>query len=485
MMPAMWRRFDSTWSSLAGLICVLAFSGAAASQPNILFCLGDDFAGPHAGCYGDKVVRTPNIDRLAREGARFNFAFSAAPSCTPSRAAMLTGQAPHRLEEGANLHGTLPKKFAVYPDLLEQAGYAVGFTRKGWGPGNFKAGGRERNPAGPQFKDFKTFLDGVPTNKPFCFWFGSHEPHRPYEKGAGARAGLKPAEVTVPPFWPDVPEVRNDILDYYTEVELFDRDVGDLLALLDARGQTASTLVVISGDNGWPFPRAKANVYDSGTRQPLVARWPASVKAGQVFDDFISLTDLAPTFLEAAGLKPLPEMTGRSLLGLITGAEPPGSRNTIFVERERHANVRAGDLGYPCRGVRTRDFLYIRNLAPERWPAGDPEKWKAVGPFGDVDGGPTKQFILDHRHEPGVTHLFRLAFGKRPTEELYDLSQDPHQMNNVAGRASYAAAQERLRATLDQWMSDTSDPRATDGKARFDEMPYYGADGTTPSSKPK
>lgn len=398
---------------------------------------------------------------------------------------MLTGQAPHRLEEGANLHGTLPKKFAVYPDLLEQAGYAVGFTRKGWGPGNFKAGGRERNPAGPQFKDFKTFLDGVPTNKPFCFWFGSHEPHRPYEKGAGARAGLKPAEVTVPPFWPDVPEVRNDILDYYTEVELFDRDVGDLLALLDARGQTASTLVVISGDNGWPFPRAKANVYDSGTRQPLVARWPASVKAGQVFDDFISLTDLAPTFLEAAGLKPLPEMTGRSLLGLITGAEPPGSRNTIFVERERHANVRAGDLGYPCRGVRTRDFLYIRNLAPERWPAGDPEKWKAVGPFGDVDGGPTKQFILDHRHEPGVTHLFRLAFGKRPTEELYDLSQDPHQMNNVAGRASYAAAQERLRATLDQWMSDTSDPRATDGKARFDEMPYYGADGTTPSSKPK
>jgi hypothetical protein len=147
--------------------------------------------------------------------------------------------------------------------------------------------------------------------------------------------------------------------------------------------------------------------------------------------------------------------------------------------------VRAGDLGYPCRAVRTRDFLYIRNFAPERWPAGDPEKWKAVGPFGDVDGGPTKQFILDHRHEPGVTHLFRLAFGKRPTEELYDLSQDPHQMNNVAGRASYAAAQERLRATLDQWMSDTSDPRASDGKARFDEMPYYGADGTTPSSKPK
>lgn len=325
----------------------------------------------------------------------------------------------------------------------------------------------------------------MPTNKPFCFWFGSHEPHRPYDKDAGIRAGLNPEGVVVPPIWPDVPAVRGDILDYYTEVEQFDRDVGELLKLVETRSQAANTLVVISGDNGWPFPRAKANLYDAGTRQPFVVRWPAKVQSGQVFDDFISLSDLAPTFLEAAGLESLPEMTGRSLLGLITGAEPPGSRNTIFVERERHANVRAGDLGYPCRAVRTREFLYIRNFAPERWPAGDPEKWKAVGPFGDVDGGPTKQFILDHRNEPGITEFFRLAFEKRPAEELYDLSQDPHQMNNVAGRASYAAAQERLRATLDRWMSDTSDPRAADGKARFDEMPYYGADGTAASSKLK
>jgi len=477
MIAAMRRKFSSVISLLAGLAC--AVSSEALPRPNILFCLGDDFAWPHAGCYGDKVVRTPNIDRLAREGARFNFAFSAAPSCTPSRAAMLTGQWPHRLAEGANLHGTLPKRFPVYPDLLEQAGYAVGFTRKGWGPGNFKVGGRERNPAGPQFVDFKSFLSTVPTNQPFCFWFGSHEPHRPYEKGAGMRAGLKPEEVVVPPFWPDTPEVRGDILDYYTEVEQFDRDVGELLKLVEARGQTAETLVVVTGDNGWPFPRAKANLYDAGTRQPLIVRWLARVKAGQGFDDFVSLADLAPTFLEAAGLKPLPEMTGRSFLGLVSGTERPGKRNTVFIERERHANVRAGHLGYPCRAIRTRDFLYIRNFAPERWPAGDPEKWKAVGPFGDVDNGPTKEFILDHRGEPVVRNSFRLAFEKRPAEELYDLRQDPSQMNNVAGQAGYVAGQERSRMTLDQWMKDTDDPRAGEGQARFDAMPYYGADGPT------
>lgn len=462
--------------ALAGLLLASWASGATFPSPNILFCLGDDSAWPHAGCYGDKVVRTPNIDRLAREGARFNFAFSAAPSCTPSRAAILTGQWPHRLEQGANLHGTLPKEFVVYPDLLEPAGYAVGFTRKGWGPGNFKVTGRERNPAGPHFADFKTFLESVPTNKPFCFWFGSLEPHRPYSAGAGTNAGLKQSEVKVPPFWPDTPEVRSDILDYYTEVEQFDRDVGELLELVAARGQTTETLVVVTGDNGWPFPRAKANLYDAGTRQPFVVRWPAKVKAGQVFDDFISLSDLAPTFLEAAGLKPLPEMTGRSILGLITGTEKPGSRDTVFVERERHANVRAGDLGYPSRAVRTRDFLYIRNFAPERWPAGDPEKWRAVGPFGDVDGGPTKQFILDHRSEPAVANYFRLAFEKRPAEELFDLSEDPYQTNNVSQLAEYSTAKARLRATLDHWMRDTGDPRAAGGQGRFDEMPYYGND---------
>jgi N-sulfoglucosamine sulfohydrolase len=457
---------------------------AADTRPNILYCLADDWSWPHAGVYGDRVIRTPTFDRVAREGIRFNYCFSAAPSCTPSRAAMLTGQYPHRLEEGSCLWGFLPKKFSVYPDLLEKAGYAVGCTRKGWGPGDFRAGGFTRNPAGPTFKDFAAFLKTVPDGKPFCFWFGSTDPHRPYEAGSGAGIGLKTNHVAVPPFWPDNAVSRNDVLDYYWKAERFDREVGELLDLLAKSGKLSNTLVIMTGDNGWPFPRCKANLYDGGTRQPLAVRWPAQVKAGQACDDFINLVDLAPTCLEAAGLKPLPEMTGRSFLGLLTGAEKPGSRNAVFPERERHANVRAGDAGYPVRAIRTREFLYLRNLRPDRWPAGDPQAYKdPKRAFGDCDDGPTKNYILDHRSEPEMQQFFQLCFGKRPAEELYDLSKDPHQINNVAGQAEYAAAQKQLRAQLDQWMRDTADPRAVKDDDHWDSYPYFGGAGGAKKAK--
>ncbi len=449
-------------------------SAARNDRPNILLCIADDWAFGHAGVYGDKVVQTPTFDRVARQGVLFTHAFSAAPSCTPSRAAILTGQAPHRLEEGGNLWGFLPKKFPVYPELLEAAGYVAGFTRKGWGPGDFKAGGRARNPAGASFKNFAEFLKTVPADRPFCFWFGSTDPHRPYEKGSGLKAGMNPKDVVAPPFWPDTPEVRSDILDYYFEVQRFDREVGEVLSQLESAGKAENTLVVITADNGWPFPRAKANLYDAGTRQALAVRWPARIKPGRTTDDFINLADLAPTFLEAAGLKPRPEMTGRSILGLATGAGKPGQRDKVFVERERHANVRRGDLSYPARAVRTREFLYIRNLRPDRWPAGDPEIYHSVGPFGDCDDSPTKRFILAHRNEKEYETYFRLCFDKRPAEELYDLRRDPHQLNNVAGQTSYAAAKQKLRETLERWMKDTGDPRATSDDDRWDKYPYFG-----------
>jgi N-sulfoglucosamine sulfohydrolase len=459
-------------------------AAAADTRPNILYCLADDWSWPHAGVYGDRVIRTPTFDRVAREGICFNYCFSTAPSCTPSRAAMLTGQYPHRLEEGSCLWGFLPHKFPVYPDVLEKAGYAVGSTRKGWGPGNFRAGGFTRNPAGPTYEDFATFLKAVPGGKPFCFWFGSHDPHRPYERGSGARSGLKTDHVVVPPFWPDNETSRSDVLDYYWKVERFDREVGDLLDTLEKAGRLENTIVIITGDNGWPFPRCKANLYDGGTRQPLAVRWPARIKAGQVCDDFINLMDLAPTCLEAAGLKPLPEMTGRSFLGLLTGAEKCGSRDTVFLERERHANVRAGDAGYPMRAIRTREFLYIRNLRSDRWPAGDPQAQKdPKRAFGDCDDGPTKNYILDHREEPGVRQLFELCFAKRPAEELYDLGKDPQEIHNVAGQAAYAAAQTQLRSRLDQWMKDTADPRAINDDDHWDSYPYFGGAGAGRAQK--
>ncbi len=451
---------------------------AADSRPNILFCLADDWSWPHAGVYGDRVVHTPTFDRVAREGIRFNYCFSACPSCTPSRAAMLTGQYPHRLEEGSCLWGFLPKKFPVYPELLERAGYAVGFTRKGWGPGDFRAGGFEQNPASRAFKDFETFLRQAPEGKPFCFWFGSTDPHRPYDRGSGAALGLKTDHVVVPPYWPDNEISRNDVLDYYYKVERFDREVGQLLEQLEGSGRLANTIVVMTGDNGWPFPRCKANLYDGGTRQPLAVRWPEKIKPGQVCDDFINLMDLAPTFLEAAGLKAPREMTGHSFFRLLTGSEPFGRRDVVFLERERHAYVRPEKMGYPSRAIRTREFLYIRNFRPERWPAGDPDpQTDPARPFGDCDDGPTKNYILEHREDPAVRRCFDLCFSKRPAEELYDLKHDPCQLNNVAAAPEYKRARQALRARLEKWMKQTADPRALKDDDHWDNYPYYGGGG--------
>lgn len=445
--------------------------------PNILFCIADDWSWPHAGIYGDSVVKTPNFDRVAREGALFTRAFCAAPSCTPSRAAILTGQAPHRLREGANLWGFLPDRFQVYPDLLEKAGYVVGLKGKGWGPGDARAGGRKRNPAGPSFKSFEEFLNTAPKGRPFCFWFGSSDPHRPYDLGAGRSVGLKIGDVVVPPYLPDTPEVRNDLLDYFFEIQRFDRDVGALLDLLEQRGDLDNTLVVVTSDNGMPFPRCKANVYDCGARMPLAMRWPARIKPGRVIDDFVGLADLAPTFLEAAGLKSSRQMTGLSLVPLLDGKKQ-SSRDKVFIERERHANVRQGDLGFPSRAIRTTDFLYVRNLRPDRWPAGDPEMWKAVGEFGDCDNGPSKDLILSSRDRHSAA--FSRAFEKRPEEELYDLRRDPHQIASVADGPAYASARKRLRRELDRWMKQSEDPRATGGGDEFDRYPYFGGGNRMP-----
>ena len=446
---------------------------AAARRPNIVVAIADDWSFPHASIYGDRTVRTPNFDRVAREGARFTHAFVASPSCTPSRAALLTGQAVHRLEEGGNLWGFLPKAHAAYPDLLEAAGYIVGFSGKGWGPGRFEPGGRARNPAGAQFKSFDAFLEQRPKDRPFSFWLGSSDPHRPYEPGSGATSGLQAASVEIPKFLPDTSGVRNDLLDYYFEVQRFDRDLGLLIAALERAGELDNTILIVTSDNGMPFPRAKANVYDAGARVPLAIRWPGVAPAGAVIDAFVSLPDLAPTLLESAGLPPLEGMTGRSLRPLLRG-ETQSGRDHVFIERERHANVRRGDLSYPVRAIRTKDYLYIRNFRPDRWPAGDPEQYVAVGPFGDIDGGPAKSLLLDRRTDPAIAPFFQLATAKRPAEELYDLRRDPHQVKNVAGARDHRTAQRRLREELDRWLRATGDPRAAADDDRWDRFPYYG-----------
>ena len=480
----------------------LAFSGCTTAsglfggetpkkQPNILFCLADDWSWPHASIAGDKVVKTPTFDRVAREGVLFENAFVSAPSCTPSRGAILTGQWHWRLEEGGNLWSTLPVKFDVYPDLLESAGYHVGYTRKGWGPGYNEPGGRTRNPAGPRYKNFQEFMKARPEGKPFCFWFGSTDPHRVYKWQSGFKSGMKLEDVEVPACFPDSEEVRMDICDYYWEVQRFDTEVGELLEMLEEMGELDNTLIVISGDNGMPFPRCKSNLYDLGTNVPLAVRWPSVVKGGRVVEDFISLADLAPTFLEAAGLKRAADMTARSFLGLLNSGESgriDRKRDHVLTGKERHVPCQeTGMGGYPMRAIRTHDFLYIRNFKPGRWPAGAAKGYsqpteivisRPLGThygYGDVDASPTKSYMLKYRNEPQVVGLFELAFGKRPAEELYDLRKDPDQLNNVADKPEYARVKSKLAAALMSELKATKDPRVLGKGDLFDNYPYYGS----------
>lgn len=461
------REFLAASASLALAQC----REDSSTRPNILFAISDDQSFAHTSAAGDPVVRTPTFDRIAAEGVRFAHAFCNSPSCTPSRGAILTGQECYRLEEGVNLWGSLPAKFQTYPDLLEAAGYHVGYTRKGWGPGSLEAGGRSRNPAGPRFDDFRSFHAASPEDAPFCFWFGSTDPHRGYEKGSGLASGLRLDDVTVPDFLPDVPEVRSDILDYYFEIQRFDRQLGEIVSFLEERDQLANTVVIVTSDNGMPFPRAKADLYDFGSRVPLAVRWPERVPSGRVVSDFVSLVDVAPTILEAAGLRPLPEMTGRSFLDVLAsgnqGRVDP-ARDQVVLARERHTPWRAGRVGYPMRAIRTDGYLYIRNLEPDRWPAGDPPI------FGEVDPSPTKDVVREREGTADFGQYFQAAFAKRPPEELYDNALGSSQISNSAGSDSLATVQQSLAERLDEHLLATSDPRALGHPPDWESNPHYG-----------
>jgi N-sulfoglucosamine sulfohydrolase len=247
-------------------------------------------------------------------------------------------------------------------------------------------------------------------------------------------------------------------MDYQAEIDWFDSQLAKLLARLEEMRELDRTLIVVTSDNGMPFPRAKANLYDWGVRMPLAMRWGGHVTAGRVIEDFTSHIDLAPTFLDAAGLKPAQGMSGRSLLPLLAGTRV-AAQDCVFTGMERHTWCRPDGATYPMRAIRTREFLYIRNFAPDRWPTGGPEFVSSNKTFhGDVDEGPTKTFMVAEQKRYG--REFELGFGKRPAEELYDLAKDPFQVNNVAGEAPYADARRRLRGRLESYLKDTGDPRA-------------------------
>ena len=482
-----------------GAQSLLFFLGAwmlcADQRPNILFCISDDQSYAHTGANGDPVVKTPAFDRVAREGIRFTHAFCDAPTCGPSRSAILTGQPIWRLEEAGNIHSTLPKKFITYTEVLTQAGYSVGYTGKGWSPGRLVVGGRNSNPAGKEFQhrrlkppfkmmrntdyaaNFDDFLGEVKKDQPFCFWLGTSEPHRGYELGAGKRSGKDPSKVIVPKVFPDHPIVRSDILDYFVEIEHFDKMVARALESLDKSGQLDNTIVVVTSDHGMPFPRAKASLHDQGSRVPLAIRWPKGIKnPGRVFPAPVNLSALAPTFLQAAGLE-VPEMMTATGLQDVIENQSGTARLAAFIAMERHDGCRKGGKGYPSRAIRTKDYMYIFNHNPERWPAGNPDREFCARyiPFGEVDSSPTKSLIMDSKDKLGFKRFYDLAFAKRSAEELYELAQDPGQITNLAGQPKYAKIQKKLRAQLKEHLISTKDPRALGLDAPWDYYPYYGA----------
>ncbi|MEL7586524.1 MAG: sulfatase [Prolixibacteraceae bacterium] len=497
-------------SSMAGLIlgswhCTEA--AAKEKRPNILFAIADDQSYPYASAYGTKGIHTPAFDEVAKKGVLFTNAFVAAPQCSPSRAAILTGKNIWQLEEAGTHSSYFPKHFQVFPDLLEQNGYSIGYTGKPWGPGNWKDAGWSRNPTGPEynsiqfnsvpasgiskidyFENFKAFYSQKQADNPFFFWYGGQEPHRDYEEGSGLKSGKKLQDAVVPSFLPNFPVVQSDILDHILEIEWFDAQLGKMIRFLEEKGELDNTIVVVTADNGMPFPSAKANLYEYGTHVPLAICRPGTIPGNRVAEELVGLIDLAPTFLDLAGVTEIPLMSGQSLSGILLNLSFPG-RQYILTGRERHSHARPENLGYPSRAIRTRDFLYILNIKPDRWPAGDPASGlsesndeKSLWPgYHDIDNSPTKLMLIENRDQ--FPDQFRTGYEKRPAEELYDVSNDPGCTRNLADNPQFLNKKNKLRKQLKKELITQGDPRMTGKEDLFESYPRFGSMRNFPGFK--
>jgi N-sulfoglucosamine sulfohydrolase len=463
-----------------------------AAPPNILFCIADDW-GAHAGAYGTTWVKTPAFDRVAREGILFRNAYTPMAKCAPSRAIVLTGRHLWQNEEAGNHMAMFPPKFKSWPEVLREQGWNVGITGKGWGPGIAQtADGKPRQLIGNGYNkrtakpatnemskndyaaNFVDFLDAAPQDKPWCFWYGSTEPHRGYEFKSGVTKGGKQlTDITrVPNYWPDHETVRHDMLDYALEVEHTDQHLGRMLAELEKRMLLDNTIIIVTSDHGMPFPRCKGYAYEDANHIPLAIRWPQGMKKpGRVIEDFVDFTDIAPTMLEVAGItfqqSGMQPITGQSWLPIIQ-SEKQGqviaTRDHVLIGKERTDVGRPHDWGYPIRGILTKEHLYLKNYEPTRWPAGNPETG-----YTDTDASPTKSLIIELGRKDRQDRFWQLNFGMRPAEELYLRQSDPDCANNVAQKTPQRDLCKQLETRLEKLLTAQGDPRMFGNGRIFDE----------------
>ncbi len=464
------------------------------SRPNILICIADDVSWMHMSAYGCSWIETPAFDYVARNGILFNNAYTPNAKCSPSRACILTGRNSWQLEEAANHMPFFPTKFKTVTEALAEHGFHVGYTGKGYVPGialNHDGTPRELlvkkydqrkldPPTTAIYPDdytenFKDFLDKKPDENPFFFWYGGWEPHRPYEYQTGIKLGgmqLKDIDI-VPAFWPDVDSVRTDMLDYAYELQYFDAHLGHMIEELKKRNLLSNTLIIVTADNGMPFPRIKGQSYELSNHLPLAIMWPDGIRhANRVIDDYVSFIDFAPTFLELAnitaeesGMKPI---TGTSLSNILfsqKSGQVESARNYVLIGKERHDVGRPNDWGYPIRGMVKDGFLYLHNYEISRWPVGNPETG-----YLNCDGSPTKTVCLNTRGA-GNHQYWDLNFGKRVNEELYYIVDDPFCMVNLAAQSDYNDIKQDLQNKMHRKLSAQEDPRMIGQGYIFDQYP--------------
>lgn len=471
----------------------------AQEKPNLLVIIFDD-AGLDMSAYGSTYVKTPGFDAIAKEGVLFNRAYTPNAKCAPSRASIITGRNSWQLDAAANHVIYFPSKFKTYQEVLLEHGYTTGHTQKGYGPAlTLREDGTQREVVGPAYNEktlqpatkyispndysanFEDFLDKAPEGQPWSFWVGSIEPHRAYEYGSGKKLGGKTEDMIkdFPPYWPDNEVTRNDLLDYAYEIEDFDKHIQKIVQTLKDRNLLENTLIVVTSDHGMPFPRVKGDQYENSNHIPMAMLWKDKMKAkGRVVDDYISFIDIAPTFLEAAGVdwksSGMHPATGKSLMNIIT-SEKSGQieieRDYVLVGKERHDTGRPDDVGYPIRGIHKNNMLYVKNYETDRWPKGNPETG-----YLNTDASPVKTEILKLRRA-GQKDFWKMNFGKRAQEELYDIFKDPFCVDNLADDPSFANLKNKLKIEMEAKLLAQGDLRMKGFGHLYEKAPFLKGRG--------